>query len=53
MQDDSVEYESLKVIFIDYLIVDESKYYLKVYLRNSAYNFQTQKLSWYHLFESY
>ena len=34
---DYTEYESFAVIFIDSLLVNESKYYLQVYLDNCAY----------------
>ena len=39
---DDIECESFTVISIDYLLVYESKYYLKVYLDNCAYKILEQ-----------
>ena len=39
---DDIECETFTVISIDYLLVYESKYYLKVYLDNCAYKIVEQ-----------
>ena len=53
MPEDDIECESFTVIFIDFLFVYESKYYLQVYLDNCPYeivNKKNDRLSWWQLF---
>ena len=43
--EDDIEYESVTVISIDFLLVYENKYYLQVYLDNCADEIQTKQMT--------
>ena len=44
MPEDHVKYESFTVIYIEFLLVYNSKYYLQAYLDNCAYEFANRQL---------
>ena len=45
MPEDDIECESFTVIYIDYLLVYENKYYLQVYLDNCAYKIVNKQMT--------
>ena len=47
LSENDVEYESFTVISIDFLLVYESKYYLKLYLDNCPYKIVDKQMIYY------
>ena len=56
LTEDDIACESFTVIYIDYLLVYDKRYYLKVYLENCAHKIINKKMADYlheNLFENY